>query len=479
MNHRIIGKTTGTILLVEAACLLVPLICALTCGESVLPYLFAALIMVAVGFPLTRIRPGEGRFFARDGFAAAALGWIVMSLFGALPFAFSGSFASFADCVFESTSGFTTTGSTILTDIESLPRGLLLWRSFTHFIGGMGVVVLTTAILPTGGERAQFLMRAEVPGPTSDKLVPRLAESSKILYAIYVALTLLELVCLLVAGLSFYDALNVAFATAGTGGFSVLNASIGGYGSAAVELIAAVFMLAFALNFTVYFLIITKKWRQALRSEELRVFLITVAAATVIIAIDTAKRYDSAFDCARTALFTVASIISSTGFGVADHELWPELSKTILVLLMLMGACAGSTGGGLKVSRVVLAFRATGREIRQMVHPRSVNIVRLDGRAVDENIVNGVMKFVFAYFAATFLVTLLLSFENLNFTERFTAAVTCMSNIGPALGQLGPSGNFAALSVFSKLLLALTMIVGRLEIWPILILFSSYFVRKR
>ncbi|MBR6259736.1 MAG: TrkH family potassium uptake protein [Oscillospiraceae bacterium] len=478
MNYRIIGRTAGTILLTEAVCLVIPLIAALIYGEGVLPFIISAAVMCAVGVPLNRLKLGKTRFYARDGFAAAALGWMIMSLFGALPFALCGRLGSFADCVFESASGFTTTGSSILTDIESLPKSILLWRSFTHFIGGMGVVVLTTAIVPADGERAQFLMRAEVPGPTADKLVPRLADSSKILYAIYAALTVIQIILLLICGLSFYDSLNVAFATAGTGGFSVMNASIGGYGNSAAEVVTSVFMLLFALNFVIYFLIITKKAKQALMSEELRFFLAVVLAAIIIVAVNTAGYYSSLGENLRITFFTVASIISSTGFSVTDHDLWPELSKSVVIIIMMIGACAGSTGGGIKASRVLLGLRTLKRAILQMIHPNSVNIVRLDGRAVEEKTLIGIMQFIVAYFLTLFIVMLLLSFDRLGFVERFTAALTCMSNVGPGLGAIGPSGNFAALSVFSKLLLALTMIIGRLEIWPILIFFSSFVSKK-
>ncbi len=478
MNYRIIGRTAGTILLTEAVCLVIPLIAALIYREGVLPFIISAAVMCAVGVPLNRLKLGKTRFYARDGFAAAALGWMIMSLFGALPFALCGRFGSFVDCVFESASGFTTTGSSILTDIESLPKSILLWRSFTHFIGGMGVVVLTTAIVPADGERAQFLMRAEVPGPTADKLVPRLADSSKILYAIYAALTVIQIILLLICGLSFYDSLIVAFATAGTGGFSVMNASIGGYGNPAAEIVTSVFMLLFALNFVIYFLIITKKAKQALMSEELRFFLAVVLAAIIIVAVNTAGYYSSLGDNLRITFFTVASIISSTGFSVTDHDLWPELSKSVVIIIMMIGACAGSTGGGIKASRVLLGLRTLKRAILQMIHPNSVTIVRLDGRAVEEKTLIGIMQFIVAYFLTLFIVMLLLSFDRLGFVERFTAALTCMSNVGPGLGAIGPSGNFAALSVFSKLLLALTMIIGRLEIWPILIFFSSFVSKK-
>ena len=468
MNYRIIGRTAGTILLTEAVCLVIPLIAALIYGEGVLPFIISAAVMCAVGVPLNRLKLGKTRFYARDGFAAAALGWMIMSLFGALPFALCGRFGSFADCVFESASGFTTTGSSILTDIESLPKSILLWRSFTHFIGGMGVVVLTTAIVPADGERAQFLMRAEVPGPTADKLVPRLADSSKILYAIYAALTVIQIILLLICGLSFYDSLNVAFATAGTGGFSVMNASIGGYGNPAAEIVTSVFMLLFALNFVIYFLVLTKKAKQALKSEELRFFLAVVLAAIIIVAVNTAGYYSSLGENLRITFFTVASIISSTGFSVTDHNLWPELSKSVVIIIMMIGACAGSTGGGIKASRVLLGLRTLKRAILQMIHPNSVTIVRLDGRAVEEKTLIGIMQFIVAYFLTLFIVMLLLSFDRLGFVER----------LGPGLGAIGPSGNFAALSVFSKLLLALTMIIGRLEIWPILIFFSSFVSKK-
>ena len=459
-------------MLVEAACLLLPLLTALIFGENLLPFVYTVALLVIIGFPLSRINTSQAHFFSRDGFVAVALAWIVMLIFGALPFYFCGHFATFADCLFESASGFSTTGATVLNDIEVLPRGILFWRSFTHFLGGMGVLVLATAISSDSDDRAQHLMRAEVPGPTSDKLVPRLAQSSKILYGIYIALTVLQTLCLLIAGLPFYDAVNVALSTAGTGGFSVLNASIAGYNNTAVELITSVFMLVFAVNFSVYFLIITGKVRQALKSEELRFFIVIVVIAVAIIMANIFPLCTNLFQCFNESLFTVAAIISTTGFGITNHGLWPEMAKTVIIFLTLVGACAGSTGGGIKVSRVLIVLKSIVREIKQIIHPRSVNIVRLDGKSVDDDTVTSVLRFFGAYFAIIAAVTLITSFENFDFTTRLTAVITCMSNVGPGLGLIDPSGNFSIFSGFSKIILSLTMIIGRLEIFPILILFS-------
>ncbi len=472
MNFRIIAKTIGTIMLVCAASLLLPLMTAAIYRENVFPFVYTIAILFAAGFPLSRVKRGSLHFFTRDGFATVALAWLVLSLFGALPFYFSGGFKSYIDCVFEAVSGFTTTGATILTDIESLPRGILLWRSFTHFLGGMGILVLATALMHGSDDRAHHLMRAEVPGPTKDKLVPRLSQSSKILYGIYIALTILQVICLIIAGLSLFDSVNIAFATAGTGGFAVLNTSIAGYNNVAAEMITAVFMLVFATNFTVYFLIISGRWKLAIKNEEWRVFLMIVSIAVLLIMINLFKSYGNLWQCFRFTFFTVSSIISTTGFATVDHDLWPEFSKTIILFLMLFGACAGSTGGGLKTSRVIMVFKSLVCEIKQIIHPRSVTAVRLNGNAVESTTLTSVLRFFCSYFIIIFVVTLLISIDNVDFTTRFTAVISCMGNIGPGLGLVGPSGNFSFFSDFSKILLSLTMLIGRLEIFPILVLFA-------
>ena len=376
------------------------------------------------------------------------------------------------DAVFESCSGFTTTGSTILTDIEALPKGILFWRAFTHWLGGMGVLVLATAIVPKLGIRSHYLTQAETPGPVFSKLVPKQSQTSKILYTMYFALTALEAVCLKIAGMPLYDALIHSFSTAGTGGFSNRNASVGAYDSVPVDIIITVFMLLFSINFAIYFLLLTRKWREALQSDELRFFLSVVLGATAILTLANLGVYSSVWESLRYTVFQVASIISTTGFGTADFVLWPQFSQLIIVLIMFCGASAGSTGGGMKCSRILLLLRAVRREIHRITHPRSVEVVKLDGKLVSEATLHSLLVFLGAYVMTIFGAALIISLDGQSFAVSFSAALTCVSNVGPGLEAIGPSGNFAAFSGLSKGVMSLCMIVGRLEIYPILVLFS-------
>jgi trk system potassium uptake protein TrkH len=473
MNFKLVFQLTGKTLLVEAAAMVLPLLAALYYGESPRPFLLAILITAVVGVLLTLPR-ASAKLFTREGFFTVGLIWILFGVFGALPFYFSGCFPSYVDCLFECISGFTTTGATILTEIESLPRGILFWRSFTHWLGGMGVLVLTIALLPSLGARTSFLTRAESPGPVKSKLVPKTSQSSKILYSIYLVLTVLQILCLRIAGMGFYDAVVHAFATAGTGGFSTRNLSIAAYNSAAIEIIVTVFMLLFAINFSMYFLLLCGKWRRVLQSDELRFFLIVVALSGLVIAVNIRGYFPDSFGSAlRHAFFQVASIISTTGFASANFDLWPELSRCILVLLMFLGACAGSTGGGLKCARVLLLLKNLRRELQELIHPRSVHVVKLDGQVVEERVLRTVHVFFAAYMLILAAGVLLVSLDNFSFTTTSTAVISCLGNIGPGLDLVGPMGNFSIFSPLSKLILSLCMIVGRLEIFPILVVFSK------
>lgn len=472
MNLKLVLKVVGRVLLIEAVALALPLLVALLYREDPVPFLLAIAIVAAVGLALSAL-PASDRFFTREGFGAVGLIWIVTGLVGALPFLFSGCFPSLVDCIFESCSGFTTTGATILTDIEALPYGILFWRAFTHWLGGMGVLVLATAVVPSMGIRSQYLTQAETPGPVFSKLVPKQSQTSKILYSIYCVLTLLEVVCLKLAGMPLYDAFIHAFSSAGTGGFSNRNASVGAYGSVAIDLIITVFILLFSLNFAVYFLILTGKCREALAGGELRFFLGVVAAATALITWNIRPLYASLWESLRYAVFQVASIISTTGFATADFVLWPQFSQMILILLMFCGACAGSTGGGMKCSRVLILAKAVRREIHRIIHPRSVEVIKLDGRAVEERTLHSVLVFVGCYLLTVLAAALVISLDGVSFAVSFSSALTCVSNVGPGLEAVGPSGNFAAFSALSKLVMSLCMIIGRLEFFPILILFST------
>lgn len=471
MNFKLVFKICGRLLMVEAAALLLPLIVALIYGESPRPFLYSILMIALIGFILSQL-PTENHFYIREGFFTVGMIWVLMGLAGALPFYFCGQFPSFIDCMFESFSGFTTTGATILTDVEVLPRGILFWRSFTHWIGGIGVLALSLALLPSLGAKSQYLTRAETPGPVFSKLTPKQSRSSIILYAIYCTLTLLEILALLLAGMPLYDAVLHTFSTAGTGGFSSMNLSIGAYQSPTIEMIIAVFILLFSINFSIYYLLICKRFRDIWKSDELRFFLGVVLVSTVAISLNIRHLYDSLWEAFRYGFFQVSSIISTTGFCTDNYVLWPEFSQMLLILLMLCGACAGSTGGGMKCSRILILLRCIRREIHQVLHPRSVVVVKLDGKSVDEDTLRSVLIFSSSYLLITLLAALLISVDNFSFTTSFTAALTCVSNTGPGLALVGPHGNFHAFSALSKVVLSLCMVIGRLEILPILVLFS-------
>lgn len=472
MNFRLVFHVTGKTLLVEAAAMVLPMLVGLIYGESPRPFLLAIIITAIVGGALSLLK-SDTRLFAREGFFTVGLIWVLFGVFGALPFYFSGYFDSYVDCLFECISGFTTTGATLLTAVEHLPKGILFWRSFTHWLGGMGVLVLTIALLPSFGARSAFLTQAESPGPVKSKLVPKTAQSSKILYSIYLALTVVMILTLKIAGMPLYDCVVNSFATAGTGGFAVKNLSIAAYNSPAFEIIITVFMLLFSLNFTLYFLLLCGKWKQALKSDEMRFFVGIVVVSALLITFNIHGEYFQTWgESLRHAFFQVASIISTSGFASTDFNLWPEFSKSILILLMLVGACAGSTGGGIKCARILLIFKGLRREIHEIIHPRSVHVVKLDGQVTDEKSIQKTHLFLAAYLVILVAGILLVSIDNFSFTTTATAVITCLSNVGPGLDLVGPMGNFSIFSDFSTVILSLCMILGRIEIFPLLILFS-------
>ncbi len=478
MNYRLVFKLTGNVLLVESAAMLLPLLVALIYQENPMPFLATVPVIAAAGLLLSHIK-SDDHFFPREGFFAVALIWLLLGACGALPFYLCGRmqpelglFQTYIDCFFEAVSGFTTTGASVLTAVEPLPLCILFWRSFIHWLGGMGVLILAIALLPSLGGRTVHLMKAESPGPVVSKLVPKTSDSSKILYSIYCALTALQVLCLRLAGMPWFDSIVNSFATAGTGGFAVRNTSIAAYANPAAEIIITVFMLLFSINFSMYFLLLCGKIRQVFRSDELRFFLLVVAGSIVLITVNIHTLYPTVGESLRHAAFQVGSIISTTGFSSVDFDLWPEFSRVLLVLLMFIGACAGSTGGGLKCSRVLLLGRCIGREIRQIVHPRSVNVVKLDGRVVEEDSLRSVHIFFAAYMFIILLATLVVAMDNFTFGTTFTAVVSCINNIGPGLETVGPMGNFSGFSFLSKFVLSLCMIIGRLEILPVLVLFG-------
>ncbi len=472
MNRRIICRVLGMILLCLAVLMILPTIAGLWYGENVSHFIITMAITGAVGFVMTRVKPYSSVIYAKDGFVIVGLGWILMSLFGALPFVISGDIPNYIDAVFETVSGFTTTGASILENVEEMSQGCLFWRSFTHWIGGMGVLVFIMAVLPMSGEHSMHIMRAEVPGPTVGKLVPRVRQTAKILYLIYVAMTAVEVVLLLFGGMSLFDALIHAFGSAGTGGFSNKAASVGAYDSAYIEMVIAVFMALFAINFNLFFLILIGRWREALKSEELHWYLAIIAASVLAIALGIRDIYGSMLTALRHAFFNVSSITSTTGFCTVDYVQWPEYCQWILVILMFCGACAGSTGGGLKTSRVAMIFKNIACEIRQMLHPRTVTRVQMDGKRVDETGMKAVNTFFACFMVVLVLGTFLVSLDGHDTATNFTAVLSCLSNIGPGISLVGPTGNFNIFSYASKIVLTFAMLIGRLEIYPILILFA-------
>ncbi len=479
MNYSIIRFILGRMLRIEGLVLLVPSLVSLVYQEhSGLTFVLTSALLIALSLLLGK-RPKNMVFYAKEGFVIVALAWILWSAFGALPFVLSGSIPHFVDAFFETVSGFTTTGSTILQDIEVLPKGINFWRCLTHWIGGMGVLVFVMAVIPLGNKGAMFLMRAEMPGPTCDKLVPKSRGTAKILYCMYLFLSGVEVLLLLAGGMDLYNAVIHTFSTAGTGGFSSMNASVAAFDSAYIDGVITVFMLLFGINFNLYYLLLLKNVRAVMKSEELRAYLGIVAGAIALITLNILHLYETPLRALRYAAFQVASIITTTGFVTANYELWPELSKTVILLLMIIGACAGSTGGGMKVSRILILSKTIGKEVRQILHPKSVNVVKMDGKRVPGESIHGVYVYLICYLVILCGSVLLVSVDNQDFTTNFTAVLTTLNNVGPGLAKVGPIENFFHFSYFSKLVLSMDMLVGRLEILPMLMLFAPQVWRKK
>ena len=482
MNYRVIFNIIGKVLVIVAVFMLPALILSICLHETagIAAFLISMAACVAIGLPMALLKPKHADIFAREGLVTVGLAWILVSLLGALPFLFSGAIPNYIDCVFETASGFTTTGATILGDVESLPRGILYWRSFTHWLGGMGVLVFLLILNPLSDKNTgegMHLLRAESPGIRASKLVPRMRDSARILYRIYILLTVLEAVLLLLGGMPLFDTVCLSFGTAGTGGFGVLNDSVASY-SPYCQWVITVFMLLFGVNFNVYFLLLMRKVRKAVKNEELIVFACVVGVSIALVSLNIARLCTGVEPTIRAAAFQVASIISTTGFSTADFNLWPQLSRTILVALMFCGACAGSTGGGAKVIRIIISFKSARRSIYKTMHPNSVRIVHVDGERLDDETVSAVGAYMLAYFIITAAAILLVSLDGMSFETNFTAVAACLNNIGPGLGAVGPVCNYGAFSWLSKLVLTLSMLIGRLEVYPILLLFTPSVWRK-
>ena len=469
----------GKILMVEAALMLPSVIVGIVYGEkATLSFVLPIVALALCGFLLSFKKPENREIYARDGFFIVASAWVVMSLFGALPFFFCGRFGSFVDCFFEVVSGFTTTGASILSDIEALPNCILFWRSFTHWVGGMGVLVFVMAILPLSEERSLYLMKAESPGPVVGKLVPKMKDTARVLYGIYIVLTFICFIFLVCGKMPVFDALCHAFGTAGTGGFGIKNAGIGFYNSAYIEMVLAVFMLLFGINFNLFYLILLGNVKDALKSEELRWYLSIVGASTLIISLNIMKTFKG--QSFRYAFFQVSSIITTTGFATTDFNVtFPELSKSLLVLLMFLGACAGSTGGGFKISRLIIILKNFKSEMKKLLHPRAVTVIKLEGKPLEKSISRNTVVYFMMYMVIMIVSCLLISVDNFDFTTNSTAVISCFNNIGPGLGAVGPLGNYGGYSMFSKLILSFDMLFGRLEILPMLVLFTPAAWRKR
>ena len=453
MNYRMIAYLLGYLILIEAAFMILPLLVALIYAEtSGIWFLAAVLFSAVLGFGLTRLKPVKRNMYAKEGFVITALAWIVISLIGAAPFSLSGQIPNYLDAVFEMVSGFTTTGASLVPNVEELDYCMNFWRCLSHWLGGMGILVFMLAIVNLGGGQSNHLLRAESPGPSVSKMMPSMRKSSATLYTIYMVMTLVEIILLLLGDMPLYDSICHAFGTAGTGGFGI--------------------------NFNVYFFLTVRKWSAAIRNTEVWAYLGIIAVSVLFITLNIVEMFPSLFEALHHAFFTVSSVITTTGFATVDFNLWPELSRLILVFLMIVGACAGSTGGGVKVSRFVILCKATAFEIRKLLHPRSVKVLTMDGKPIGKETIQGVQSYMMVYFLITVISILLVSLDNYDMVTTITAVEATLNNIGPGLNMVGPSGNYAFFSPLSKIVLTLDMLFGRLELFPMLILLSPSTWRK-
>ncbi len=470
MNRRMIIHILGVLLLAVAAFMLLPLAVSLIYKENTaLCFLISIGITAAAGCGFLLVKPRSTTIFAKDGFVIVTFAWVLAGIFGSLPFIISGEIPHFIDALFETVSGFTTTGASILTDVEAMSKSLLFWRSFTHWIGGMGVLVFVMAVLPlVGGGGSIHLFRAESPGPDVTKLVPSGERTAKILYTIYFAMTIAEIVTLLLCGLPLFDAVTTAFGTAGTGGFGVKNDSIASYPISA-QTVITIFMALFGVNFAVYYLICCRKVKDAFRNKELRVYLLIMLLATALLTFDIRGHYASTLEAFRHAAFQISSVMTTTGYATTDFNLWPELSKMIMLVVMCIGACAGSTGGGFKVSRIIILAKNAKNELMRLIHPRRVSVVMLDGHKVDDSAIRGTTTFLVAYIGILVFSVIAVSFDEHDILTNISSVIATLNNIGPGFNVVGATGNYSSFSVVSKLVLIADMLFGRLEIIPIIL----------
>lgn len=477
MNYIVVLNYIGNMMRIEAAAMLPGFLISLYKHEHRSAYAFFLTIvfLAAIGSVLAALRAKRKEISHREGFAIVGVSWILLSLFGAVPLFLSGEgqLSSYMDCFFEIASGFTTTGASILTDIEALPMGILYWRSFTHWLGGMGILVFMLAIMPSSGTGGSIkILRAESPGPIVGKLVPKMRDTAKILYLMYIFLTVLEVVFLLCGGMPLFDSLLHTFGTAGTGGFSIKGDSIAAYDSAYVDGVIGVFMLLFGVNFNVYYLLLTRNFLAALTNREVLTYFGIVGASVGAITLNTLRLFGGLGKAFRYSFFQVASIITTTGYATADFDKWPEFSRCLLVMLMIIGACAGSTGGGIKVARLVILYKSMRNSVQKMLHPKSVKVIKMDGAVVEPNVVAEINAYLLLYVVIFLLSCLVVSFDNFNYDTTVTSVIACLNNIGPGLGLVGPTGNYSMLSDLSKLVLSADMLLGRLEIFPLIMMFT-------
>ena len=471
MNTKIIRYILGHVLRIEAAFMMLPFIIGLFDHERLtFVFLFVALGAFLLSILLTFKKPDDMVFYLKEGCVATAASWILMSIVGALPFCISGTIPSFTDALFETISGFTTTGASILNDVEAMPRCYLFWRSFTHWIGGMGVLVFLLAVVPMSGGSHINLMRAESPGPSVGKFVPKVRHTARILYLIYFLLTAVEVLLLMFGGMGFLDSAMTSFATAGTGGFGIKNDSFMSF-TPYSQWVVAIFMIMFGMNFNFYYLILFRQFKKAFSIEEIHYYLLIIVGAIAIIFFNIKSMFASPFEAMTHTVFQVSSIISSTGFSSADFNLWPNVCKVVLVILMFVGACAGSTGGGIKVTRLVVLIKTIGKELKNYIHPKRVSKVKMDGKPVEHEVVRAINVFFITFMVIFFTSILLISIENYDFATNFSAVLATMNNIGPGLNLVGPTSNFSFFNHFSKYVLMFDMLAGRLELFPLLILF--------
>lgn len=478
MNFSMVFYVLGWLLDFEAMFMLPSVITGIIYHEQAVLSLLASMLSCLVpGVFVFFFKPKDKKIYAREGYAITALAWIVLSIFGAIPFVLSGSIPGFIDAVFETASGFTTTGASILTNVEAVPHCILFWRSFTHWVGGMGVIVFMIAFLPLAGGSEMFLMKAESPGPSVSKLVPKVKTTALTLYKLYIWLTIVEIVILLLGHMPLFDTLCITFGTAGTGGFTVLNSGCADY-TAFQQIVITIFMIMFGVNFNFYYYVSRKRLKDAMHISEVFVYLGIIAASIAMITVNISSLYSSRGTALKDAAFQVGSIITTTGFATTDFNLWPSFSKALLVTLMFVGACAGSTGGGLKVSRVQILCKSVVKEVYFLTHPHTIRKVTMDGRQVEHTVRRSVLTYLSAYMVVVVFSVLLVSLDNFDLETSFTAVAATLNNIGPGLGKVGPSANFSSLSGLSKIVLTFDMIAGRLELFPIFSLFAPSTWRK-